>query len=65
MLLYMQIYISISVYCICIAEIDECDIPEPCNGHGECTDAVAGYTCECDDGYTGEICDTGKCFEYL
>ena len=56
---------SVSVYCICIADINDCDISEPCNGHGECTDSVAGYTCDCDDGYTGETCDTSKCFVYL
>lgn len=33
--------------------------PELCNGHGRCT--VEG-SCECDEGYQGEACETVKDF---
>ena len=36
-------------------DIDECD-PNPCN-NGECIDLVNDFTCVCDDGYEGEVCD--------
>ena len=42
-----------------VVDIDECD-PPPCNS-GRCIDLVNGYTCVCDDGYEGEVCDVGKC----
>ena len=41
-----------------MTEIDECE-PNPCEHGGTCTDGVNSYTCECADGYTGVICETG------
>lgn len=39
-------------------DIDECE-SSPCV-HGNCTDQVNGYLCECISGYTGVSCDIGK-----
>lgn len=39
--------------------INEC-ASIPCMHSGTCTDTVNGYTCECTDGYTGVICETGR-----
>ncbi|MBR57053.1 MAG: hypothetical protein CMH54_03245 [Myxococcales bacterium] len=36
-------------------EIDECD-PNPCV-HGSCTDGIASFTCECDEGFEGILCN--------
>lgn len=33
----------------------DCD-PNPCV-HGTCTSSPQGYSCSCDDGYTGSSCD--------
>ena len=40
-------------------DIDDC-AGVTCSGHGQCVDGVASYTCECDVGYTGNDCQTGK-----
>lgn len=34
--------------------INQCQ-PNPCNGH-PCVDMVNAYKCQCQDGYTGEMC---------
>ncbi|MGB0592419.1 MAG: acetylxylan esterase [Myxococcota bacterium] len=42
--------------------IDDC-LGGPCANDGECTDLVAGFSCECAPGYTGETCaeDIDEC----
>ena len=40
-----------------ITDVDDC-VSDPCT-HGVCSDAVNGYTCSCDAGYTGTSCDQG------
>ena len=32
--------------------------PDPCV-HGTCTNSIHGFTCSCNTGYTGHICDQG------
>ena len=32
----------------------------PCENNGTCTDMIGGYTCHCQDGYTGINCSVGK-----
>ena len=36
---------------------DPCD-PDPCV-HGNCEADGESFTCNCDDGYEGELCDSG------
>ena len=33
-----------------------------CGGHGTCVDGVASFTCSCETGYSGELCEElGEC----
>ena len=36
----------------CTVDIDEC-ADNPCHANATCTNTVGGYTCSCNDGYTG------------
>ena len=40
-------------------DIDEC-ASDPCQNDGTCIDQVAGFECECADGYEGDVCEIGK-----
>ena len=35
--------------------IDDC-ANQPCENDGVCTDEVAGFTCDCADGFAGDTC---------
>ena len=51
----------------CLLDIDEC-VSIPCQNGGNCTDGIAGYTCECIPGHTGDNCETSQwalCFMYV
>lgn len=41
-------------------DVDEC-ASSPCV-HGNCTDQINGYVCECIHGYIGVVCETGIWF---
>ena len=56
-------YISCIIFLISdiyapVIEVDECE-SSPCL-HGNCTNGKNGFTCECQDGFTGSSCETGK-----
>lgn len=40
------------------SDIDECT-SQPCFNNGTCVDQVNAWNCVCDDGYTGQQCQTG------
>lgn len=40
----------------CETNVDDCE-SNPCK-HGTCEDGVDAFTCECDDGYEGDLCET-------
>jgi len=44
------------------ADIDEC-LSNPCD-HGTCIDGIDQYTCECQSGYEGEMCDKSDYGDY-
>ena len=41
------------------SDLDECD-SEPCQNAGMCIDSLDSFTCECEEGYTGSLCETGE-----
>lgn len=41
----------------CVLDIDEC-VSVPCV-FGTCSDQVDGFTCTCDQGYSGDVCQHG------
>ena len=43
-----------------ITDINECD-SNPCMNGALCHNEVNAYNCTCADGYTGYMCETGKC----
>ena len=41
-----------------------CD-SNPCENGGTCTNGLGFYTCECEEGWTGKNCETGKQIDIL
>ena len=39
----------------CQTNINDC-LSNPCTPHGECLDGIATFICNCDQGFTGELC---------
>lgn len=52
----MADYDLLDMCCAACTEIDECE-SSPCVNGATCMDALAAYTCECTEGWTGAICD--------
>ena len=42
-------------------DIDDC-AEKPCRNDGVCVDQVNDYRCDCESGYEGKDCETGKVF---
>jgi hypothetical protein len=41
-------------------DINECEV-NPCLNDGKCSEADPGeYSCECNENYTGQNCETGN-----
>ena len=49
----------VNVYYGIFPDIDDCS-GVTCNGNGECVDEVSGYHCSCNNGWSGNNCDTGN-----
>ena len=43
-----------------VADIDDCDGVD-CND-GTCVDGINDWYCECDSGFTGDVCETSMLF---
>ena len=39
-------------------DVDEC-LNSPCQNSATCEDLVDGFMCDCEDGFTGVVCETG------
>lgn len=45
-------------------DIDECEPVNPCENGGTCENQPGGYSCNCENGYTGQKCEQGTyCME--
>ena len=48
----------VTVACWSASDEDWCK-GDPCSGHGNCTDGLLTFTCQCEAPYTGDKCDKG------
>lgn len=47
-----------------LADIDECS-DDPCLNNASCVQGAGSFTCVCEPGYTGVLCETGElCFSF-
>ena len=42
---------------VCYLVVDNC-VSKPCQ-HGRCLNYPGGFTCRCDEGFTGRLCSQG------
>ena len=47
-----------------IPDINECQL-SPCKNGGTCLNQQAGYSCECQDGYSGDHCEEGDAHIFI
>lgn len=48
------------VDCICIEDIDECQMLHLCKNNGTCLNTNGSYVCSCEEGWRGQHCEDGK-----
>lgn len=41
-------------------DIDECNVTEPCQNNGNCSNTFGSYICDCQSGWQGKNCQTGR-----
>ena len=46
-------------------DIDECMTSGLCGEHGTCNNTAGSYHCLCDNGWTGDHCETGEKYRFL
>lgn len=58
-LTFVNINLTVMAHFCCL-DVNECS-SNPCKNGGSCKDGVNQYSCSCMAGYTGHMCQTGKC----
>jgi len=57
----MRICVIIPISTFLYTDTNECN-SNPCVNGATCNDEVNAYNCTCIEGYTGNSCETGMCF---
>ena len=52
-------FLIVRLKCVIFLDIDECQ-SNPCLNGGNCSNLENHYTCDCQPGYVGINCQTGK-----
>lgn len=47
-----------------VPDINECTF-DPCVNGGNCTNDIGTFLCTCPDRFTGTMCETGMCSNYM
>ena len=64
LLVYQKITSSILWNVFSLLDINECE-SNPCENGGTCMNLEDGYSCACEPGFTGTVCQTGtRCREF-
>ena len=46
--------------CVVSADVNECEVLDPCQNGAEWRNMFGSYECICQPGFTGKNCETGK-----
>ena len=55
----MCAHVDLYTHVCMFADVDEC-ASSPCVNAVNCTNAIGSFTCDCEDGFTGVLCDSGN-----
>ena len=50
------LYFDKNIFCVLVAGCQN----NPCQNGGTCINRIGGFTCYCNEGYSDDICSTGK-----
>ena len=37
-----------------LLDLNECEGPSPCDGNAQCTNTIGSFSCDCNEGYSGD-----------